>query len=128
MTLASDGRDILLLGGGIFPTPAMERKEGLLGRGKVFPDIGEHTVKMALTVFLKASGKAVNKREKSRGGTSAASRRLKVGKRGILASPGPPSKLQPHGLYFQDFRRSGAPRTSLWRGRERKRRGKNEKE
>lgn len=106
----------------------MERKEGLLGRGKVFPDIGEHTVKTALTVFLKAGGKAVSKREKSRGGTSAVGHRGKVGKQGILASPGPPSKLQPHGLYFQNFRRSEAPRTSPWRGRERKRRGENEKE
>ena len=45
----------------------MERKEGLMGRGKVFTDIGEHTVKMALAAFLKASGKAVSKRGKSRG-------------------------------------------------------------
>lgn len=49
------------------PKPEMERKEGLMGRGKVFTDMGEHTVKMALTAFLKASGKAVSKRGKPRG-------------------------------------------------------------
>ena len=45
----------------------MERSEGVLGRGKVFTDIGEHAVKMALTAFLKASGKAGSKAGRSTG-------------------------------------------------------------
>lgn len=37
----------------------------MLGRGEVFPDIGGHTVKMALPGLLKARGKALSKRAKS---------------------------------------------------------------
>lgn len=46
---------------GPLPTPEMAREERVTGRGKVCTDVGGHTVKAALTAFLKVTGKAVTR-------------------------------------------------------------------